>query len=86
MITIKFLNIHINTASDRSGVLIGNNFAANWDMFTKSNTNSSGDHATNCVNIIVDNDGYDFIADDHDSAQQVFGNEENKSKQKKDEE
>lgn len=72
MITIKFRSIHINSATENSGVFIGNNFAANWDVFTKSNINSTGDHASNSTNIIVDNDGFDFIANDHDRAQQEF--------------
>ncbi len=70
MITIKFRNIQINSATENSGVFIGNNFAANWDVFTKSNINSLCAQASNSTNIIVDNDGIDFIADDHDRAQQ----------------
>lgn len=60
MISIKFNDIKIKSASNHSGVFVGNNFEPNWDAFSKSNTNVSGDNVSDSVNIVIDEDGFDF--------------------------
>lgn len=72
MININIKKISISTVSgNSSGVFVGNNFLPNSDSFSKSNTNVSGNNVSNSINILMDNDGYDFKVIDNKNTCQV---------------
>ncbi|MFC7395344.1 hypothetical protein [Scopulibacillus cellulosilyticus] len=71
MIVISLNDLNIKSMSDNSGVFFGSNFEPNWDVFTKSNTNISGNTNNNNLNLIIDKDGLDFVITNEQNAKQI---------------
>ncbi|WP_106497494.1 hypothetical protein [Lentibacillus sp. Marseille-P4043] len=71
MITINIEKIKVNTAKNQSGVFIGNNYAPNWSYFSKGNTNVSGNHVSDNVNVILDEDEKDFSVMNNNNAKKI---------------
>ena len=61
MIVINIREINVKSMSGNSGIYIGSNFDPNRVTFTKLNANIFGNNNKNNLNIIIDNDGLDFV-------------------------